>query len=270
MLAPLDARYGVTLQRVCNAPIRITRHAAANFLTETFSRGFNLRKSFRVRRLHANQAAGWLAALRFRVFWLNCASMLLQTHSSSAHRTTYTTSVATAAPSCAALPVGPPSPPAALIASRAIAEPLDDFLGDTDRGDFGEAFDQASRTIHMPKATAPTLTARNTAQFTETAIKSYDDIVTRGGWPVVPKVDELRLGNRHPSVVDLRSRLAVSGDLDPKYGRQRHLRHPDVEEAVRRFQARHGLTVDGILRGATLDAMKNAPAATRRDQLNTY
>jgi L,D-transpeptidase YcbB len=35
---------------------------------------------------------------------------------------------------------------------------------------------------------------------------------------------------------------------------------------VRRFQARHGLTVDGILRAATLLAM-NVSAATRRDQL---
>ena len=35
---------------------------------------------------------------------------------------------------------------------------------------------------------------------------------------------------------------------------------------MRRFQARHGLTVDGVLRSATLTSM-NVPAATRRDQL---
>ena len=151
-----------------------------------------------------------------------------------------------------------------LIASRAVAEPLDDLLGDTDRGDFGQAFDQASRTIHMPKATAPTLSPA-TAQFTQTAIKTYDDIVTRGGWPEVPKVDELRLGDRHPSVVDLRSRLKVSGDIDPN-AVGNDIYNSYVEEAVRRFQARHGLTVDGILREVTLDEM-NVPAATRRDQL---
>jgi murein L,D-transpeptidase YcbB/YkuD len=153
-----------------------------------------------------------------------------------------------------------------VMTGRAFADdkPLDALLGDTDHGEFGQAFDQASRTIHMPKATAPTLSPA-TAQFTETAIKAYDDIVARGGWPDVPKVDELRLGNRHPSVVDLRARLKVSGDLDPN-AVGNDIYDSYVEEAVRRFQARHGLTVDGILRGASLDAM-NVPAATRRDQL---
>ena len=151
-----------------------------------------------------------------------------------------------------------------LAAAQALAEPLDDLLGDTDRGSFGQEFDQASRTIRLPAATAPTLSAA-TAQSTQVAVKAYDDIVARGGWPVVPKVDELRLGNRHPSVVDLRKRLGVSGDLDP-HAVGNDIYDSYVEEAVRRFQARHGLTVDGILREVTLDEM-NVPAETRRDQL---
>jgi len=151
-------------------------------------------------------------------------------------------------------------------AARALAEdhPLDALIGDTDRGQFGESFDQAPRTIRMPKASVPMLTPK-TAEITEAAIKSYDAIVSRGGWPEVPKVDELRLGNQHPSVVDLRARLSVSGDLDPSaVGNDTYDSY--VEEAVRRFQARHGLTVDGVVRTTTLAAM-NVPAATRRDQL---
>ena len=54
-----------------------------------------------------------------------------------------------------------------------------------------------------------------TEQFTQKAIAAYDEIVAGGGWPTVPHVDELRVGNRHPSVVDLRQRLSLSGDLDP-------------------------------------------------------
>jgi L,D-transpeptidase YcbB len=151
-------------------------------------------------------------------------------------------------------------------AARAATDesPLDALLGDTDRSEFGQTFDQASRTIHMPRATAPTLSP-STAETTQHAITSYDAIVARGGWPTVPKVDELRLGTRHPSVVDLRSRLSVSGDLDPS-AVGNDIYDSYVEEAVRRFQARHGLTIDGVVKETTLDAM-NVPAATRRDQL---
>src|ERR1700676_3643715 len=155
---------------------------------------------------------------------------------------------------------------AGVAARRAIADDrsLDALMGDTDRSEFGQTFDQASRTIHMPKASAPMLSP-GTAQITEQAIKTYDAIVAQGGWAAVPKVDELRLGTHHPSVVDLRARLSVSGDLDPSaVGNDTYDSY--VEEAVRRFQARHGLTIDGIVREAPLDAL-NVRAATRRDQL---
>jgi murein L,D-transpeptidase YcbB/YkuD len=157
---------------------------------------------------------------------------------------------------------------AAMAAKRAAAEdqPLDSLINETDRTEFGQGFDQASRTVHMPRATAPTLSPA-TAESTARAIESYDSIVSRGGWPNVPKVDELRRGIQHPSVVDLRSRLSVSGDLDPNASAVGNdIYDSYVEEAVRRFQARHGLTIDGVVREATLDAL-NVPATTRRDQL---
>jgi L,D-transpeptidase YcbB len=151
-------------------------------------------------------------------------------------------------------------------ASRAFADDpaLDALIDDGRGGQFGQDFDQASRTIHMPKPTAPTLSPA-TAQFTDKAVETYDGIVARGGWPTVPPVDVLRVGNRHPSVVDLRARLSASGDLDPS-AVGNDIYDSYVDAAVRRFQARHGLTIDGVLRGATLTAM-NVPATTRRDQL---
>jgi L,D-transpeptidase YcbB len=152
------------------------------------------------------------------------------------------------------------------LASRAFADDpaLDALIDDGRGGQFGQNFDQASRTIHMPKPTAPTLSPA-TAQFTDKAVETYDAIVARGGWPTVPPVDVLRVGNRHPSVVDLRARLSASGDLDPS-AVGNDIYDSYVDAAVRRFQARHGLTIDGVLRGPTLTAM-NVPATTRRDQL---
>ena len=145
--------------------------------------------------------------------------------------------------------------------------PLDALIGDVDRSGFGQGFDQASRTVHMPKATIPMLSP-GTAEATRRAVEVYDGIVARGGWPDVSKVLELRLGTHHSSVGELRERLTISGDLDPNASAvENDIYDSYLEEAVRRFQARHGLTIDGVVHEATFDAM-NVPAATRRNQLN--
>jgi L,D-transpeptidase YcbB len=141
---------------------------------------------------------------------------------------------------------------------------LDALIGDAQRGEFGQNFDDASRTIHMPKASEPTVSTA-TAHTTEQAIERYADIVARGGWPQVPSVSVLRLGDRHPSVSALRARLAASGDIDPN-AVGNDIYDSYVEAAVRRFQARHGLTVDGVVRAETLAAM-NVPAPVRLAQL---
>ena len=87
----------------------------------------------------------------------------------------------------------------------------------------------------------------------------------RGGWPQVPSVGVLRLGDRHPSVRALRARLAASGDIDPN-AVGNDIYDSYVEAAVRRFQARHGLTIDGVIRTETLAAL-NVPAPMRLAQL---
>jgi L,D-transpeptidase YcbB len=155
---------------------------------------------------------------------------------------------------------------AGLAARAAFAEDaaLDALIGDTQRSEFGQGFDEASRTIHMPKASEPTVSTA-TAQTTEKAIDRYADIVARGGWPHVPSVGVLRLGDRHPSVPVLRDRLVASGDIDPN-AVGNDIYDSYVEAAVRRFQARHGLTVDGIIRAETLAAL-NVPAPVRLAQL---
>jgi murein L,D-transpeptidase YcbB/YkuD len=143
---------------------------------------------------------------------------------------------------------------------------LDQLIDQTQRGEYGQGFDSASRTILMPKASWPTLSPA-TVRLTEQAIQRYNGIVARGGWPSVPKVDRLRVGNRHPSVSALRHRLAVVGDLSAKAGIT-DIFDSYVEAALRRFQARHGLLVDGILRESTLQAL-NVSAPVRLSQLKT-
>ena len=143
-------------------------------------------------------------------------------------------------------------------AARAAEDPLVQMLIQQNQNvEFGQSFDSASRTITMPKASLPTLSP-STAQTTEQAIARYEDIVAKGGWPQVPPVERLRLGNRNPSVRALRQRLMASGDLGAKAG-VTDVFDSYVEAAVRRFQARHGLSVDGIVREATFRALNVSP-----------
>jgi murein L,D-transpeptidase YcbB/YkuD len=132
------------------------------------------------------------------------------------------------------------------------------------QSEFGQGFDSTSRTILLPKASLPTLSPA-TAQATEQAVARYEAIVTRGGWPTVPVIERLRIGHRHASVMALRKRLLASGDLDTSSGTS-DIFDSYVEAAVRRFQARHGITIDGIVREPTYKAL-NVSAEQRLAQL---
>jgi L,D-transpeptidase YcbB len=133
-------------------------------------------------------------------------------------------------------------------------------------GEWSEGFDSASRTIAMPSARFATLTA-STVQSLEKAIQEYTRIVQRGGWREVPASDRLRVGQQHRTVLPLRERLIATGDLDRAAGVS-DVFDSYVEAAVRRFQARNGITPDGVLRESTVSAM-NVPAEVRLRQLET-
>ena len=156
----------------------------------------------------------------------------------------------------------------AAMASRAQAQvrSIEDLIAQTERGEYGPGFEAAAPPVQRHSASLPTLSS-TTAQNTERAISSYRAIVTHGGWPIVPRIERLRTGHRHPAIAALRQRLIVSGDLVPPAG-MNEVFDASVEEAVRRFQLRHGLAADGLVREPTLRAI-NIPAATRLDQLHT-
>lgn len=124
--------------------------------------------------------------------------------------------------------------------------------------------------ISIPHAT--TLAARPNAllgqssvQQTERAIQRYSDIAARGGWSAVPEGPSLRVGVSGSNVVALRRRLQVSGDLEQSAGRQ-EIFDSYVESAVKRFQHRHGIAPDGVVRAPTYTAL-NISADQRLRQL---
>src|SRR5436190_3382007 len=156
---------------------------------------------------------------------------------------------------------------ASAAATRAFAQsddPLQQLIEQNQHGDLGQGFDSTSRTIKMPKASLPTLSPAN-VPTTEAAIARYEQIVAAGGWPKVAQADRMRTGARNPAVVALRERLKLAGDLDPS-AIENDVYDSYVEAAVKRFQARHGISADGRPGALTIKAL-NIPADLRLNQL---
>lgn len=105
------------------------------------------------------------------------------------------------------------------------------------------------------------------------ALAQYRAVAAAGGWPAVPGAETLEPGQTDDAQVPaLRRRLVISGDLaldalEPSRG---DLDSPvydlRLEAAVRRFQERHGLAVDGLIGPNTRRAL-NIPVAARIETL---
>jgi murein L,D-transpeptidase YcbB/YkuD len=101
-------------------------------------------------------------------------------------------------------------------------------------------------------------------------------LAARGGWPAVPEGPPLKPGDRNPRVAALRARLEASGDLPPAAPAapgaapaatvDRDLFDATLQEALRRFQNRHGLDADGAAGKGTLAALA-VPAERRVRQI---
>lgn len=88
------------------------------------------------------------------------------------------------------------------------------------------------------------------------ALEHYRHLAAQGGWPLLPAGATLRTGDRGHAVVVLQHRLHVTGDLATPPPAAGDLFDSVVEQAVRAFQQRHGLEVDGIVGSATRAALQ--------------
>jgi L,D-transpeptidase YcbB len=98
------------------------------------------------------------------------------------------------------------------------------------------------------------------------ALARYRDIAARGGWPIVPEGPKLQKGDRSQRVMALRKRLQVTGELEERSISERDFFDAALEQALRRFQQRHGLEPDGAVGLSTLVEL-NVPVETRVRQL---
>ncbi|MGB5505401.1 MAG: L,D-transpeptidase family protein [Sulfurovum sp.] len=102
------------------------------------------------------------------------------------------------------------------------------------------------------------------------ALKKYQEIVSAGGWQKLPEFRDIELGMKDAVIPAIRERLAIEGDYQPC------LENNDTElydncllHAVKKFQARHGLTDAGYIGSMTRKSlMETAEEKVARIRLN--
>lgn len=109
----------------------------------------------------------------------------------------------------------------------------------------------------------------NSAEYHKltTALARYQSYVSRGGWSNVSEMPLTHPGDSHKNIPAVRDRLAFEYKdlvLTPKH--QAKFYDPFLEQAVRNFQTKHGLKVDGIIGNDTRNAM-NISAYDRLQQI---
>jgi len=117
---------------------------------------------------------------------------------------------------------------------------------------------------HLDRALSALGPTQPGALEVEAALARYQRLADQGGWPAVRPGAALALGTSGPRVARLRARLYATGDLATADSLGRF--DAGVDSAVRHFQARHGLQVDGIVGPLTL-AQLDVPAGARARQL---
>ena len=150
-------------------------------------------------------------------------------------------------------------------AQSAIDALLDARLREHNSG-WGDAFDSTAAG-QAPVISPEPMFSPASAVNIETALRQHMDMMSRGGWPTVPRDQTLSLGVRQANVATLRQRLIASGDLSQQWGIS-DIFDSYVDSAVRRFQARHGLVIDGVMGPVGFEAM-NVPIGARVRQLET-
>ncbi|HZB26648.1 MAG TPA: L,D-transpeptidase family protein, partial [Vicinamibacterales bacterium] len=98
------------------------------------------------------------------------------------------------------------------------------------------------------------------------ALAQYRQIAQKGGWPALPVDLKLKPGQSHAAVPALAKRLAVTGDYTGPIDEQSQTYGPELQEAVKRVQRRHGLEPDATV-GRAVVAQLNVPADARVRQI---
>ncbi|MBE0439089.1 MAG: L,D-transpeptidase family protein [Gammaproteobacteria bacterium] len=99
------------------------------------------------------------------------------------------------------------------------------------------------------------------------ALTDYQRYVDRGGWSDIPDMPLLKPGDTHPNVALIQQRLAFEDEhLTLSQSLSTDVYAPLLQQAVKRFQKKYNLKVDGIIGSETRQQM-NVSATDRLNQI---
>ena len=101
-------------------------------------------------------------------------------------------------------------------------------------------------------------------QILKRLLRDYKALEAQGGWPTIPHYMKLQKGDKEKEIKTLRKALVITGDLGNDS--ENAMFNDELEVAVKRFQMRHGIEVDGVVGRYTRDAL-NTPLSKRIDQI---
>lgn len=97
------------------------------------------------------------------------------------------------------------------------------------------------------------------------SLKEYREIAAKGDWQPVAYGNKFKKGARGQRVLALSKRLKVTGELDSSIPGS-EVFDDSLDQAVRKYQQRNGLYVDGVVGISTIEAL-NVPVEERISQI---
>ncbi len=133
--------------------------------------------------------------------------------------------------------------------------------------DLAQSLEKALKSRHVGKSLLDLLPRRDDYRQLRGQLVRYQQIQQQGGWPQVEASPLYRPGQSGAAIAALRKRLTLSGELSNGGGADSTLFDDALMQAIKNFQERHGLTPNGKVDNATLEAL-NVPVSGRIAQIN--
>jgi len=97
-------------------------------------------------------------------------------------------------------------------------------------------------------------------------LKNLRGQAEEGAWPKVSSGETLKKDMDDPRILEIREFLTATGDLKSMETDQESVFDQELENAVKKFQTRHGLTADGAIGKGTIEQMQ-VPIEKRIEQI---